>query len=98
VKMKKGNLSKYCKLATVLLIDVIPVWIITTWATNDEDLNSDFLAFGLLIMFLLFFFWNIWAFIIYYLTKRIKKPWLCDILFYILLFLFLFFPLYFMYR
>lgn len=45
--MKKGNIAKYCKLATVLLIDAMPVWVTIAVTNNGGD--SDYLGFGLFI-------------------------------------------------
>jgi hypothetical protein len=45
-----------------------------------------------MIMYLFFMVFNVWALIIYHLTKQIKRLWLRDILFYLLLFLFLSIP------
>jgi hypothetical protein len=94
--MKNNNISKYCKLAMVLLIDVIPVWF--TISVNIYGSDTDFIGFWLMQIFVFFFFWNVWTLIIYCFTKRIKNLWLRDILFYFLLLLFLFSPIYFMYR
>jgi hypothetical protein len=88
--MKKNNISKYCKLATVLLFDAIPVWFTISLSINGSD--TDFMGFWLMIIYLFFLVFNVWALIIYYLTKQIKKLWLRDILFYLLLFLYLSIP------
>jgi hypothetical protein len=52
---------------------------------------ADTLALFIVLFFLIVF--NLWALIIYFLTKQIKRPSLRDILFYLLLFLFYFSPL-----
>ena len=90
--MKKEKLSKYFKLATVLLIDAIPVFFTIRMTTTDIE-SSGFNWLVIMMMFLFFFVFNIWALIIYYLTKLIKRLWLRDILFYFLSFLFLFVPI-----
>jgi len=91
VSMKKRNISIYCKLATVLLIDSIPVFF-TIRVTTADNVDSDFLGFGLMIIFFFFLLFNMWAFIIYYFTKFIKRLWLRDTLFYILALSFFLFP------
>jgi hypothetical protein len=50
------------------------------------------MGFWLMIMYFFFIVFNVWALIIYHLTKQIKRLWLRDILFYLLLFLFLSIP------
>jgi hypothetical protein len=94
--MKKGSLSKYCKLGAVLLIDLIPAWIIIVWLTNGFDINTDFVGLMMMVIILFFLVFNVWALIIYALTKQIRKLWLRDVLFYLLLLLYLIVPGYLM--
>ncbi|MDL2306339.1 hypothetical protein LJC72_13565, partial [Bacteroides sp. OttesenSCG-928-D19] len=82
--MKKKNISKYCKLAIVLLINAIPI-AFTIGVTTANDVDSDFLGIGLVVMFLFFLVFNLWALIMYFLTKQINRVWLRDLLFYLLL-------------
>lgn len=90
VKMKKDNLSNYCKLATVLFLDVIPVWFLISLSSSKN--MDDFVGLGFLIGFFFLLVFNVGAFIIYRLTKLIKRIWLRDIVFYLLLFSFFFIP------
>jgi hypothetical protein len=55
------------------------------------------MGFWLMIIYLFFLVLNVWALIIYYLTKQIKKLWLRDILFYLLLFLYLSIPFFYVF-
>jgi hypothetical protein len=91
--MKKGDVSKYCKVAIVLLFDAIPVWF--TVSVSVCGSNTDFMGFWLMIMYFFFFVFNVWALVIYHFTVRIKNLWLRDILFYLLILLFLSIPFFF---
>jgi len=88
--MKKGNISKYIKLAIVLLIDTLPVWFAIRVATADDDVgfNLGLPAFLLMVMFLVLLFFNLWALLMYSLTKSIKRLWLREVLFYLSLLLY----------
>lgn len=90
--MKKGDILKNCKLAVVLLINSMPIWF-TIRAITADNVDSDFLGLGLIFIFLFFLIFNVWALIVYFLTKLIKRVWLREILFYLLLLSFLFSPL-----
>lgn len=82
--MKKDKISKYFKLATVLLIDALFIYLIIGLSRAT---NSDFAGLGMVVIFISLLAFNFWAIIIYFLTKLIKKHLLRNILFYILLFL-----------
>ncbi len=94
--MKKSTISNYCKLATVLLVDAIPVWFTISLRINGSD--TDFIGFWLLLIYFFFLAFTIWAVGVYYLTKRIERLWLRDILFYFSLLVFLCIPLYYVVR
>ena len=85
--MKRNNISKYCKLATVLLIDVIPIFFTVTMTATDIE-SSGFNYLVLMIILLFFFVFNLWALLIYKLTKKIKEPVRREVSFYVLLFLY----------
>lgn len=93
--MEKDKISTYCKLATVLLIDIIPVGIIIR-ATTSDGVDSDFLPLGLVVLSIFFLIFTIWALIVYSFTILIRPIWLRDVLFYIFLLLYLFSPIFFL--
>lgn len=86
--MKKGVLFSYSKLsrdfklATVLLIDAMPVYF-TVRMTAANQADTDFVDYSLMVMYFFFLIFNAWALIAYYLTKLIKRLWLRDALFYL---------------
>ena len=83
--MKKEKLSKYFKLATVLLINFLPIWFLVI-LSNAQD-------FVMGLFYLISF--NLWALFIHYFTKWIKRLWVRNLTFYILLLLFLLDPSFF---
>jgi hypothetical protein len=89
--MKTATISKYCKPAVVLLLNVLPVWFLVSLMINGSD--TDFIGFGLLMGFFFFLALTIWALVIYFITKPIRRIWLRDLLFYVLLFMFQLSPL-----
>jgi hypothetical protein len=89
--MKTATISKYCKLAVVLLLNVLPVWFLVSLMINGSD--TDFIGFGLLMGFFFFLALNIWALVVYFITKPIRRIWLREVLFYVLLFMFQLSPL-----
>jgi hypothetical protein len=80
--MIKNNISNYFKLATILLLDVLPFSFMIALFSAKE---SDFAGFGIIMLLFYLLICNFGAFILYKLTKRIKNPVLRDILFYFLL-------------
>ena len=84
-KMKKENISKYCKLATVLLINIVPVRGLISANEVEYGEFVDSLALLIILFFLVVF--NIWAVILYFFTKHIERLWLRDTVFYVLLLL-----------
>jgi hypothetical protein len=52
-----------------------------------RDAHTDLPGFGLVILFLFFLVFNVWALIMHCLTKRIERLWLRELLFYLSLFL-----------
>jgi hypothetical protein len=92
-KFRYSSLPKYFKLATVLPINAISVYSVIRGINNDKNINSDIFGLVQVGVFFLLYIFNIWAFIMYHLTKRIQNNILLrDILFYLSLFLYPFFP------
>lgn len=88
--MQKDNLFKYIKLTVVLLHDIVPVWFLIS---IDSAESTDYAGLGILIGLFFLIVFNLWALLIYKLTKRIEKPVLREVSFYILLFLFSYGPI-----
>lgn len=89
--MKKDTLFNYIKLATVLLINVVPISTLISISKVEYSEFGDTLALLITLFFLIAF--NLWALIIFYFTKHIERPWLREISFYVLLFSFIYIPL-----
>jgi hypothetical protein len=87
--MKEDNLSKYIKLAVVLLHDIIPVGFLISIGSAE---NTDFAGLGFLIGLFLLIVFNLWALFVYKLTKRIEGPVQREVSFYVLVFSFLYAP------
>lgn len=81
--MTKRNLLKYCKIGTVLLLDVIPVWFLVSIYFNSGD--TDFAALGFMVGLVGLVMFNLWAFALYHLTNLIKRIWLREVVFYLVL-------------
>jgi hypothetical protein len=88
-KMKKYSLSNYCKLAAVLFCNVIPVWFLIS---NSLAADSRFSLIGFLCVMIFLLIFNLWVLLVHELTKWIQKPVLREVLFYVLLFLFMYSP------
>jgi hypothetical protein len=88
-KMKKYSISNYCKLAAVLFCNAIPVWYLIS---NSIAAGSHFSFTGFLFVMIFLLIFNLWVLLVYELTKWIQKPVLREVLFYVLLFLFMYSP------
>ena len=88
--MKKENLSKYIKITVVLLNNILPICYLVSIGSAK---NTDFAALGFLIGLIYLIVFNLWALLMYYLTKQIQKPVVRDVLFYIFVLLFMYAPL-----
>ena len=81
--MRKRDLSKYFKLAAVLLYNISFVWYLVAVSRTDNS----FMAIAFIISIIILIIFNLWALLIYKLTKRIQKPVQREVAFYVLLFL-----------
>lgn len=75
----KEKRAKYIKIAIVLLHNIIPICYLVSIGTAE---NTDFAALGFLIGLICLIAFNLWALLMYYLTKQIQKTALREIIFY----------------